>query len=348
MSKINVTDIKIVDLTPRVKKPEHVKLIPKNYSAKYFEVVIHGVNAATSNAIRRTISCEMLVKALNLDYYEIDTDNVFLIPEMIVSRFKMLPINQNVGLNSTFSIDVQNDTLDVVDVKSSELKVNTGNLTDITTVLSNTFTLFTLPPKTYFRARNITVQQNYGFRESYGALVLACNVASVAMDQKPINSYEKSGIFGLILGEETGKEDDQDKGKSVEGESSGLSSSVANPKVWKISFNTNGTMPPKKIMSAACDNLIERVNSVKDLLYSIKNNKDEYILTIEGESDTIGNLIARTISDLYPGIIFVTYFARNIDRTLVIKVRCDEDITIIFNSAIDHIIETLTKIKGFF
>lgn len=107
-------------------------------------------------------------------------------------------------------------------------------------------------------------------------------------------------------------------------------------------------MPPNEIVAEACDNIIMRMNVVKELLYSIQSNNDEYSLTINGETDTVGNLLMRAINDLYPDIRAAVYSASNKDRTLLMRIRCDEDINVVYNSAIKYVIKTYNEIKQFF
>ncbi|QYB17665.1 putative DNA-directed RNA polymerase subunit IIi [Pacmanvirus S19] len=327
-SKINVSDIEITDLMPKIKNPAFEKYLPKTLKKKRMSFQISGVNNAESNAIRRTIGCELLVSGLHAEYENIKTNDLFIIPEMMVQRFRMIPIDQNTPLDAIFELDVINKTPNVIEVKSSEMRiVSSGKGTKERPALkklpfNETFTLLTLEPGKYIKITDIGIHQDYGFREGYGTHVVAVNATSTAVDQKPINMYEP--------------------------EAGGIPSAISNPKVWKISFNTNGTMEPKDIIVAACDNIIGRINSISELLYWIENNNDEYILTVNGESDTIGNLLMRTISDIFPDIRAVTYSTSSVGRILTVRIRCDEDINTIYNNSIKHIVQVFTEIKKYF
>lgn len=312
-----VSNIVVTDLSPKVKNPAIQKYLPSGYFPKHIEFNIKGVSNAVSNGLRRTIGGELLVKALFAEFENLTTTDVFIIPEMVLKRLRMIPLDQSTPLNATFEIDATNDTPNVRDVKSSEIKI-IGGMKKLP--FNETFTLFTLQPGRACNIKPIGIHQAYGFTEGDGMHCVACNTVSICTDQTPINMYTGEGI----------------------------SSSVANPREWKIAFNTNGTMAPKDIVKSACDNIIARVMSVQELLYSIENKNDEYSLTIEGESDTLGNLFMRTISDLYPDIRAVTYSGVNVGRTLTIRVRCDEDINTIFTTAIKQIVKTYGDIKKYF
>lgn len=320
---MQVSDIKITDLTPVIKNPALAKLVPKTLLSKHISFTISGVNNAISNALRRTIACELLVNGLHAEYEHVKTNDMFVIPEMILGRLKMVPIDQTCPLDAVFELDVTNKTAGELDVKMGDMRiVNPGHgkkpLRELP--FNHTTTIVTLKPGKSMKISNIGLHQDYCYHLGYGAYVVACNVASVAVDQQPINLYEGGGI----------------------------PSSISNPQVWKISFNTNGTLPPREIITVACDNIIARVTAIKELLFSIENNNDEYILTINGESDTIGNLFMRTINDIYPDIRAVVYSTSSVGRVLTLRIRCDEDINTIYDTTIKHIVKVFNTIRKFF
>lgn len=328
-TKITVSELNLIDMSPRIKNPALEKYLPKTLFPKRLEFQIAGVSNAVSNGIRRTIACELLVTGLHAEYEHIKTNDMFIIPEMIVKRFRMVPLAQNCPLDAVFELDVTNKTASIMDVKLGELRiVSAGKGTRERPALkklpfNETTTLLTLEPGKSIKIEKIGVHQDYGFNSGYGAHVVVCNASSIAVDQKPINMYENNG-------------------------GGGIPSRISNPRVWKIMFNTNGTMDPKDIVSAACDNIITRIRAIQALLYSIENNDDEYLLTINGESDTIGNLFMRTITDLYPDIRAVVYSVSSVGRVCTIRIRCDEDINTIYNTVIKYLVKTFTEIKGFF
>lgn len=318
-----VTEVTITDISPKVKNPEIAKLLPKTLFPKRLEFQISPVSNAVSNALRRTVECELLVKALWVDLEDFETNDMFHIQEMIMERFRMIPIDQNTPLDTIFELSATNDTATVRDVKSSEIRIHytSGKGSALKKLPFNeTFTLFTLNPGKTVKIKKITIHSAYGFTSGDGMHAVAVNAASIAIDQIPINHYEGVGI----------------------------PSSISNARVWKISFNTNGTMEPKAIVAAACDNIIARVETVHELLYSIENNGDEYLLIINGESHTIGNLFMRTIVDLFPDIRAVTYTTANVGRVCSIRIRCDEDINTVYEVAVKYLVNLFTDIKKYF
>ena len=329
MSLIAVSDITIVDYAPRVSNPGVKKLLPTRLTPKHIRFQVSGVSNAISNAIRRTVCTELLVSALHVEYADIKTTDMFHIPEMIMKRISMIPVDQKCPLDATFALNVVNTTPMLIDVKSSQIRIvsagkGTPQRPKLTSApINETFTLFTLEPGQSIKIDNIGIHQDYGYQPGYGAYVVACNAVSIALDQKPKDMY---GV-------------DDPKAISV---------SMSDPRKWEIAFTTNGTLPPKEIVVAACNNIINRVQLVSDMLSDIRSSGNEYILVIEGESDTIGNLFMKSICELFPDIIAVIYKAPSHDRTCTIRIICDEDVNVVFDTAIKYIVKSFTQIRGFF
>lgn len=335
MASPTVTDIKVTDLSvslkgPLVESKSHSdaekqiidklsKLIPTTLVPKRIEFTINGVNNAVSNAIRRTVMCELLTYSLKVEYDSFATNDRFIIPEMLVRRFELIPIDQDVPKDIVFGLDAVNDGVLHRDVKSSEIKIISPGKTGIKKLPFNeTFTLFALQPGKFLKVNKITIEPDFGY--NFAGHVLASTPVSIAKDQIPYNSYTNTGI----------------------------PSRLSNPKVWHVGFITNGAMEPKKVVKYACENIIARLLAVQELFYSIKNNEDEYILVVDGESDTIGNLFMRTIIELYPDIRAVTWSSASVGRSITIRIKCDEDITTVLSTSVKHIIRQFNEIKKFF
>ncbi len=317
---MEVVNIQIKSLAPTVSKPEVVKLLPKTLTPMRVSFELHKVNNSVSNALRRTIACELLVKALYADYVPDISDDEFIIPEMILNRLVLIPIDQQCPDSTIFSLNVTNNNAHALDVKTSDIQLIGGGKHAVKLPFNETFTICTLNPGKSINIPKIVIKSNYGY--NFAGYCVACNAVSLALDQHPINTFDPS--------------------------STGISVSTSNPQVWKLQFNTNGSMQPKSIVAAACDNIIGRVKVVQELLVNIDHNNGEYILQIIGESDTVGNLLMRTIHDLYPKIGAVVYNVETVGRVLVMRVVCDEDIMTVYETAIDHLVKLFSEIKVFF
>lgn len=313
---ITVSNIAIKDLTPKVDDPAIIQLLPKTLFPKQLSFELSGVNNAIANGLRRAIASEILVSALWFEYDDYECTNPFCINTMIRNRIQCMPIDQSTPLDAVFELDYQNKTDNVIDVKSGSIRaVGGGKLP-----FNETFTLFTLEPGKSIKIKRITIRQDYEY--NFAGYCLGFNAVCLPLDQTPINAFEPAA--------------------------GGISSSVANPTKYRIQFNTNGGMDTRRIVLAACDSIITRVQNVQNILYMISAEDNIYLLTIVGESDTLGNLFMRHINDLYPNIHSVTYTNDPVIRSLELKIICDEDIVSLFGSVIDHIVKQFTAIRAAF
>jgi DNA-directed RNA polymerase subunit L len=337
-STVTVENIHIEDLRPRLKSPVYEKYLPKTLFPERITFDIYPVSNAVANGIRRTADSELLVNALYMDFHDLTTNDVFIIPEMVIARLRMIPLAQSCPIDAVFELTASNETADVRDVKSGEIRIIRPGSKPIKSLPFNeTFTLFTLRPGKSIRMSNMGIHQSYAYIPGDGMHAVAVNTRSVALDQTPINIYEKLG------GKASPSEDIVNVLASAP-----IYSSMSNPRKWQLSFTTNGTHHPKKIMVDTCNNIAARLSSVKSLLYTMHSNNDEYLLVIPNESYTIGNLLMRTVLDLYPDIIFVSFNVGSTERVCSIRIKCNEDINTIYNSTIDHLIELFGEIKTYF
>jgi hypothetical protein len=318
---VKVTELTVTSIAPKVKNPAFQKYLPTRLLPEHISFVVSPVSNAVSNAIRRTVGCELLVARMAVAYDNLHTTDIFIIPEMVIKRLRMIPIDQACPRDAIFELYAQNNTAVVRDIKSGEMTAKGVK----SLPFNGTFTLFTLNPGKSIKITGITINTAYGFVAGDGMHALGINPISVAVDQQPINTFEP--------------------------DNKGIPSRISNPRVYRIAFNTNGDMPARAIVAAACDNIIARVQSITELLHSITSNAAgadiEYWLAIPGEGDTIGNLVMRTALDLFPDIT-VVYTVANIGRSASLRIQCGEDINTVYNTVIKHLVKVFREIKSNF
>ena len=309
-AQVTVSNYEEISLKPKITDPDIVKLLPNTLEPKFVSFEISGVSNAVSNGIRRTLLDEMPFIAMKMG--DLKTDDEFLIPEMIEKRIRMIPILQTTPLKTTFTLNARNDTRVVRDVKSSEIKSNKQALP-----FDGTYTLFTLRPGKQAQISEITIVSNYGHIDAAHCQV--SSPASVALDQEPINSYTGTGI----------------------------SVSVSNPRKWRISFITTGGEDPQKLLRDACDNLVERLRGVKQILPTITSRGDQHELRIV-DSATIGNLLMKTIIELYPQIPACVYDEGHNERTVTLRIMSSDDVSLMISNAIAHVTAVYGEIRATF
>jgi DNA-directed RNA polymerase subunit L len=299
-------DLKITPLTPKI-PAKYQHMAPEIISDRV-EFVLPNTSGAIANAIRRTITCELPVKGFYCNYEDIDTNDPFIIPEMIQKRIMMIPVRQSTHSGS-WNIDVTNLT-------TSPMFVTAGMINPKPPCDSK-ITILVLGVGKYFKCK-IGVNELYGYQTGNGMRALAVNAASVPIDVTPLNTFDNTGV----------------------------PVSVSNPRVWKISFVTNGTITPKDLIIKAIESIIERIIGVTSGLAHVRKRESEYEFDIENESDTIGNIMMRTILDIYPDIPAVVYKVSVVDRVLTMRFRLTQpNLPEIIKTAIAKAIADLEVIK---
>lgn len=331
-----VSNIKIIDYKSGVITTDDkelnaklLKSLPTRYSSK-MTFTLDNVSHALANAIRRTISCELVIKSLVAEHISWKSNDGFLISEMILKRLRMIPLDQDTPMTASFKLIVINNTTELRDVKSGEI-ISNGNSKQLP--FDSTYTICTLNPGKSLSIDDIYVQETAAYNAGDGMNAVANHVTSTALDVTPINWYEETN-------EENSPLSDPTNGIFI----TGIPSSIANPRKWEISFISNGNMQCNKIMIAACKNLITRINNVVDLLDTVASINGEYILNIEGESDTIGCLFMRTIFDMYPEIPFITYNTNNFRRVATLRIKTNEDVDTMITRAAKYLVSAFEYI----
>ena len=84
---------------------ENKHLIPElNKKSITFDLI--NSNEAFANGIRRTFNDELLVKSLDINIYDLKTDDKYILPDNIIERINLIPILQNINDDLIFSINV--------------------------------------------------------------------------------------------------------------------------------------------------------------------------------------------------------------------------------------------------
>ncbi len=99
------------------------KKVPTNVN-KTLVFDIHDGNCAIANAIRRTLISEMPMKHLTVSLTDIHSSDPYIIGDVIRKRLEMIPIAQTIDPDSVFSLRIENSTDGLIDVMSSDIKLN--------------------------------------------------------------------------------------------------------------------------------------------------------------------------------------------------------------------------------
>ena len=315
---MSIKNFKIHNINPKENDKDIIKLLPTMLIPYEVSLELHDVNVAIANGIRRVMLSEIPVKALKFRFNDFKTTDPFILVDFILSRIRNIPINQNIPINTILELDVINNTEDVIHIKTKDLKIIKGSYsthTDKKLPFNETYTIAMLNPNKSLKITNIYIKSNYGYK--YGGYSVACNARSIPIDIEPYNSFTKEGV----------------------------KSSVSDPKKFRLTWCSNGNMSANDIFKLSCDEIINRLNNIKTFIDSIELHKDISILRINKESDTIGNILIKSICDDYPNISAATYNCNNVTHELIIRIRKNDNATDIINKTIDKNVKLLEKIK---
>ncbi len=125
-------------------------LIPVDKKNISFEL---NASTAMANAIRRCANSEIDVLIMDFDPADFYTDDPFIISNVVQKRINLIPVQQIAG--SSFSLEVKNNTSEVMEVLSSE----------ITSLCSPTFEVVHLNPGKYIRISNIKMKKGTAHKD---------------------------------------------------------------------------------------------------------------------------------------------------------------------------------------
>lgn len=311
---VTVRNIKSDDLSPKLdfkSNSELVKLLPRTLTPKRFSFELNGVSTAVANGLRRACALEINIKSMTFDFDDFETTNPFTLPDFLQTRIQHIPIDQSVANNTEWYIDVSNNTKSTKYIYSDEIKVKGGKNVS---AFNQTFPIISLQPNTSLQVKRIYIHEGMGFNNS--CFSSAHQSLCVPLDQQPID---------LQTGE-------------------GVRSGVADPKKHRVGFITNGGIGGREIVIRACQSIRERLRYIQTLLPNITTKEKMSMMIINGESDTIGNLLLKTITELSPDAV-ITYETNSTYRALTLKLKTSEEPDRVINNAIKFSIEIFGAIE---
>jgi DNA-directed RNA polymerase subunit L len=313
----NIANFKVKDITPRLKDPEAQALLPKNLKKYFVEFEIHNVNVAIANGIRRTLISEMFAKCLTFDYNDFSTTDPFILNDYVLGRIKCIPVKNSIPTSAKFKLSVTNTSENPIHVKSSDIMDYNGKSSQY---FNETFDLAVLAPGKHINITNIHITEDFGYNHSSHNFTY--NVTCIPLDVVMYNPFNGKNQHEQVF------------------------SSMSNPKKHLITFKTNDTIEPKTILSECCLNIIARLSSV--IGAPIESVVDLHNLIIYGESHTIGNILMKSICELYPEIPACTYHVDETSRILHLKVINDDNIDNILTDVVKHNVKVLTALEAIF
>lgn len=347
---MNITNIKIHNYNIQYEnsKFKHIiesnKHLLPNMNKESVSFNILNSNEAFANALRRVFINELPVKCLNIDTHNIVSSDKFILTDNIIERIKLISLLQDIDMNTTFSLNITNDTNDTINIYSRDI-VN-KNKNDKTKYFNQNIQICSLKPNRYLNINNIKPDINYGYNNAiYSMGSFKYEVINTDFNIPSLQNTLKDFSLEFIN-----------------------NSNISIKKLISLLHETL-FIRLKKIQDHINDYNIEKnsedVNKINNDIYILKNNNildtnlidadlsdnqlnNLYEIHIKNECHTIGNLITKYVYMRLPSIELINYRLHHpLSRRLIINIK-HSDYKKIMNDSINDIIKDLDKFKSLF
>ena len=308
IEKISIKEVRIEktpELNEIIKMMKEYGNIDNAYSllpSKPYHVVsfqINNTDSAFANALRRILVEEITVYSMTIEEPNILTDDEFIsgMKKVLLKNLALMPINQEHNMldgDLKINLHVANNTNDIIDVFSSDIKVFNGKK-DISEELITypNIVIMRLRPGKYLNLREVYIQSGRAY-EHYGYFSLLNSTMYKPLDITPYDQFTKQGQ------------------KSMEVDCS----------KFMLGFTTCGNITPKSVINKMTDKLEYDLLDIKAKVtkysesdagdyYSgdgcdVEIKNDVYNYKFPGHYISVVGAIAMRCYRLDPNILFCT------------------------------------------
>jgi len=318
-----------------------LNLLPKNewHNVKF---ILSKTTSSMANAIRRVLIEELLTKCLYFDENELETNDEFILSDVLQKNIELLPINQygkSLAGKEIF-LNKYNETNDIINVKASDLSIidkKTNTKMSIKTLIpASNITIIVLRPGKYVKIKKIEIIEGYA-KDDAGKFSLLDNVKYDILDVEPYDNFKHTGQ------------------RSIEHD----------PTKFSIEFTTCGNIQPKQVIKKLTDMLLNKLTRVKSYMTDyIKSPTEKKYYSVEGfqveivnelatykiynEYLTLSNMLAHKCYELDKNILFCAPGVERLDsRVAFVKLKHPDRNSILLE-AINACITDVKKILSAF
>lgn len=354
-------------LMPGATRPEQVfPLAPERIT-----VVFEGVPTAVPNAIRRTLKDELRSYCLTFGDGDLDraaTTDPFMSDEnFLLTRLRMIPlrpqISESLIKNLRFELNAVNTTDRTMDVFSGDLIIVSEGVDLAEPLFNPTHQLATLRPGRTLHVRNIRLVEGYGNQD-------AAFVAAVRAATRPLDLTE-------LPREATHTAD----GAAAQQSGFAESTFTANPRRHKLTAiipaAPEGGAASIMVLVDACASIMNRLRFILNALEGERTRgaalagqddagaatrsagahfhtttegaRTRGVLSVKGETNTIGQLLRRYVYELVPDISYVNCTSvpheKSMNLTVCHAVPEANDLKAIIVRAVKHSYAVFSKIQ---
>jgi len=298
-------------------------LLP-NLNKKSITFELINSNEAFANSIRRVFNDELLIKSLDVNIYDLKTDDKYILPDNIIERINLIPVMQSINNDVVFQLQISNNSNDIIKIYSGDI-IN-KNKNDKNIYFNKNILICTLKPNRFLYINNIKINSNNGFNDhkysigSYNYEIINTdftipslnnNITDFKLELKTNNNIELDQLILLIY-------------NTLYFRLKNIQSNINN-----YDINNNST----------------DINKLINDIFIIQN-QDIYEIHINNEYHTIGNLITKYVFLLDTNIELINYKLEHpLRHKIIINIKHLQYKKII-NDAIENIIKDLDIFKN--
>ncbi len=327
---MEVKNIEITEYSIKYDNSKYKSIIEKNkhllpnFNKKGLKFQLLNSNESFANGIRRVFNDELLVKCLDTSIFNIKTDDKYILHDTIIERLNTISINQNINEDSIFSINIENNTNDIIKIYSKDI-INKKNKNDKTIYFNQNILLCTLKPNKYLIIDKIHINKEYGYNNNiYSIGTFKYQIINTDFSELSLNKVCTDFELELITN--------------------------ANIEIIELinSIYDNLYLRLKKIQNSINNYELEKnatdINKIVNEIFIINNN-NIYEIHINNEYNTIANLLTYYIYSLIPTIELINYKLEHpLRHKIVINIK-HPNYKKLCNDAIDNIIKDLDIFK---
>lgn len=355
------------------------KLLPEKIpEVLQFDII---ANSRIANAIRRTIIGE--VKSKSLEPGNVETNDVYVLKDELKNNITQIPIDQSIPLDSVFSLAVENNSTNILPVKSGRIR------TSIKSPFNSRVELCALNQGKKLRIKDITVVEGRGRINSRFSLVSVVGFKMLDfMEVYYLNNKNKCESYMLptkqvmeitkisnrehILDKKilviptktqqiymSAKLKKQLVNYDIVVEPNGKTkvdltklhnyqSTEYHAKEFRINARTLGTIPALKLLDMSIATLLQELKYVYDMkeyAVEVSQTDDVYHFHLKNTSHTLGEPINYMIYDMNPGISLCNLTKRDpISNTIIINIK-HSAAEKVFKTAVEKLINIFESMR---
>jgi hypothetical protein len=252
MNNLKVSDVKITEHNAMENKEIHkfadlmktnsivnpLALLPQT-PWHVVEFKLSNTYSGFANGLRRVLMEELPVKCLTFEESDIETDDEFILIDVLLRSINSLPISQTVdGSDYEISLFVENFTTATMPIKGRDItiRLDKKNNSDITNLVPDpNITLINLRQGKTLNIKKITIDQGTA-KQDAAKFSLLDNITYEILDMEPYDAVAQTGT------------------RSVD----------YDPKMFNISFTTSGNIQPNQVVNLLCDVVHKKLDTAKE------------------------------------------------------------------------------------